>query len=266
MKTFSRLSTIALLLFLAGALLGHGCAADTAGLKNSQTAFEAGNYPAAYKASKSIADDNAQPTLQRQQAAYFAGVSAMRMDNYPEAAQYLSQASESTDPGLSADAFAQLGGVYAAQNQFGLAADQYLKASQKMSGENKARALFYAGVAQQKMGRIPQGSTTLREAQGLSTDTAFKKRIDEQLLVTGFTIQAGAYGTESAAKKQAAIIADKATPLKHITRVVNAKDPKSGSPIYLVQVGSFISQPTAMQALESMKLSDALVVPLSDGK
>ncbi len=264
MKTLGRLSTIALFLFLTSALVAHGCAPDTQGLKQSQSAFEAGNYADSFKASKSIADDNAQPTSERQQAAYFAGVSAMRLNKPEEAAQYLSQAAESSDRGLSADASAQLGGVYASQGRFNLAAEQYLKASEKMSGEDKAHALFYAGVAQQKMGRIPPGRTTLLLAQSTSTDPVFKKRIAEQLLVTGFTIQTGAFPTEAGAKTQAAIIASKATVLKHTTRVVPATDPKTGSKLYLVQVGSFISQPTAMQALESMKLTNALVVPLTE--
>jgi tetratricopeptide (TPR) repeat protein len=257
---------VALAFLLAGSLLAVGCAANEQGLKQSQNAYDKGDYAAAYIHSKTIADDSAQPTAQRQQAAYFAGLSALKLNKVNDAAEYFGQAAESTEPSLSADASAQLGGVYAFQGNFNLAASEFLKASEKMTGEDKARALFYAGVAQQKMGRLPQAATNLRLAQSTTTDPTFKKTIGEQMLVTGFTIQTGAFSDEATAKKEAAIVGAKGTPLKHTTRVVPATDPKSGKKLYLVQVGNFISQPTAMQALESMKLNNALVVPLSDAK
>ncbi len=264
MNTRCKFSFLAL--FILAALFAQGCAANTSGLAQSQKEYENGEYPAAYINSKTIADDTAQPTLQREQAAYFAGLSALKLNKVNDAREYFVQASESSDRSLSADASAQLGGVYAFQGNFNLAANEFLKASEKMTGENKAKALFYAGVAQQKMGRIPQGATNLRLARSTSSDPAFKKTVDEQLLVTGFTIQTGAFSTEAAAKQEAANVNYKAAPLKHTTRVVPATDPKTGKKLYLVQVGNFISQPTAMQALESMKFTNALVVPLTDAQ
>ncbi|MCE9591481.1 MAG: SPOR domain-containing protein [Planctomycetes bacterium] len=269
MRTNVIRGTAALAAILAAALL-TGCQAplqsQSSGLAASRSAYAAGQYPQSLQKARTIADLPTSPSRDREQAAYIAGLSAYRLRDLDTAQQYLQVAALSDSPSLSGDARATLGLVFAERGSYGLAADNLLTAAERMTGQNKANAYFYAGVAQQKHGRWPQGRTTLSLAKSASTDPAFRQRVDEQLKITGYTLQLGAFTVESNANTAAQRIAGKAAAL-HLgaPRVIPAVDP-SGHTVYLAQVGQFSSWPTALMARDGLGLTNPIVVPLKSGQ
>lgn len=251
-------------LFVAVTLTG--CQApqtsQSTSLSQSRSLYAAGQYPQALQKARFVADLPTTPQREREQAAYVAGLSAYRLRDLDTAQQYLQVAALSDSASLSGDARATLGLVFSERGSYGLAADNLLAAAQRMTGQNKANSYFYAGVAQQKHGRWPQARTTLSLAKSSSTDPGFRSRVDDQLRITGYTLQLGAYTVESNANASAQRIAARAVELRlGAPRVVPAADP-SGKRLYLAQVGQFSSWPTALMARDSLGTTSAIVVPL----
>lgn len=260
-------SAVAMTVLLAAVV---GCQApqtsQSSGLASSRELYAAGQYPQALQRSRAIADLPTSPQRDREHAAYIAGLSAYRLRDLDTAQQYLQVAVLSDNPSLSGDARATLGLVFSERGSYGLAADNLLAAAQRMTGQNKANAYFYAGVAQQKHGRWPQARTTLSLAKSSSSDAAFRQRVDEQLKITGYTLQLGAFSVESNANTAAQRVAAKAAELRlGAPRVVPASDP-SGRRLYLSQVGQFSSWPTALMARDNLGTTSAIVVPLTTGQ
>lgn len=254
------LLVMTLLLLAAG-----GCAKQQAvDLRPIQSAYANGDYRGAYSQGHAISESPFQALPARQKAAYFAGLSAYRLNDLNKAQQELELASKSTDKNISADAKATLGLVYDAQGRYGLASDSLMDAAQVMTGQDKANAYFYAGKAQQKVGRWPQARTSLSMAMSNSRDPAFRNRVSDQLKITGFTIQTGAFEVEANARTAAEQLANKVAPMKlGRPRVVPSVDPASQRRLYLVQVGQFTSWPTALAARERLATTRSIIVPLS---
>jgi hypothetical protein len=156
-----------------------------------------------------------------------------------------------------------LGLVSSQQGLYDKAAENLELAAGAMQGQDRANAFFYAGVAQQRSGRWPQARVNLSMALSGSSDEAFRQRVREQMKITGYTLQLGAFGVEDAANKLAARYSAKAIELKlGAPRVVASPDPE-GTNVYLVQVGQFTSFPTAIMWREKLGASSANVAGLT---
>lgn len=243
--------------------LAGGCASDTQGLSSAQSDLAAGRYEQAYNTSSMIVANPAQPERTRERAAYIAGLSAYRAKSYDKAHEYLQYAAATPDNKLRGDAKATLGLVYSERENFPLAAKNLLEAAELMSGPDKANAYFYAGVAQQKQGLWATARTTLSLALSAGEDSAFRDRVKDQLRVTGYALQTGAFSSEDNARKMAESLYDKARKNSMIApRVVSAMDQNGKGKLYLVQLGAFSSWPTALMARETLKPTTAIVVPI----
>ncbi|MCX5659135.1 MAG: SPOR domain-containing protein [Planctomycetota bacterium] len=242
-----------------------GCAkSHPIDLRPIQAAYTNGDYRGAYDQGHAISESPIQPLSARQKAAYFAGLSAYRLNNLDRAQQELTLASQSPDKQISADAKATLGLVFDAQGRYGLASDSLMDAAQTMTGQDKANAYFYAARAQQKMGRWPVARTSLSMALSNSRDPAFRARVQEQMRITGFTIQTGAFEVEDNARTAAEQLANKVASMRlGRPRVVASVDPGSQRRLYLVQVGQFTSWPTALQARDRIATTKSIIVPLA---
>jgi len=242
-----------------------GCKSNPATTKASEDAYRSGNYAQAYRSARAVADNPGYPLRDREAAAYMAGMAAYRNKDPMAAQQYLQMAAASTNKLLAADAKASLGLVYADRNLFRLSADSLLDAAKDLSGENKANAYYYAGVAQQKDGRWPQARTTLSLAMSNSKDAAFRQRVSDQLRITGYTLQVGAFDVESNAQNMARNYGPKAVQLRMTApRVVPWTDPVVNRRRYLVWVGQFSSWPTALMGRDGLGITNAVVTPLTE--
>jgi tetratricopeptide (TPR) repeat protein len=244
-------------------LLVFGCAtSQPINMERSQAAYASGDYATAYREAAIVADDVRAPAAQRQESAYLAGVSAYNLDKFHDAQRYFEQAARSSDADLAGDASAMLGLVHARLGRHALAARTLLEAAPKMQGQDRANAYFYAGVAQQRLGMFPESRTSLSLARSASSDPAFRQRASEQMGVTGYTLQVGAFSQEANARRTAETMAEQARDKQlGVPRVVPATGP-DGKSLYLVQIGQFYSWPTAMAARNRIASTAAIIVPL----
>lgn len=212
--------------------------------------YEQGDYQAAYDAAKPVAWDRYRDD--RYEAAYIAGLSAQTLGNLPEANKMLNKALASPDPTLATDAADALGLAYSQQGRYAQAKRSLIWAAERLQGERQARAYYYAGIAQQKLGEWSQGRTTLVLAKSLSRDDLFKRQVDQQINVTGWTLQLGAFTDRELARTQAESIAAKSRDMRlGLPRLVDGATVK-GEPVTFVHVGQFTSYQSATRYRDAL--------------
>ena len=249
---------------LAGSCLLSGCQADRAAdMQTINAAYDRGDYKTAYSKSTQIVMLPTSTPDNAGQAMYMAGMSAFRLNDLPNAQMWLERAIQSSDPKLVADSKAMLGLVSSQQGLYDKAAENLVSAAEAMQGQDKANAYFYAGVAQQKSGRWPQARVNLSMALSATQDELFRQKVRDQMKITGYTLQLGAFSSADAGSKLAAKYAAKAVELKLGTpRVVATTDP-DGKALHLVQIGQFTSFPTAVMWRDKLGASAAIVAGLT---
>lgn len=212
--------------------------------------YEQGDYQAAYEMARPIAWDRYRDDMY--EAAYLAGLSAQVLGELDEAVKLLERAKRSEDPTLAVDAADALGLVYSQKGQYTKAERELLWAAERLSGERQAKAYFYAGIAQQKLGQWSQARTTLVVARGATRDTAFKSQIDSQVNVTGWTLQLGAFSDRGRARTHAESIAAKSRDLRlGLPRLVDGKTGNSEA-VTFVHVGQFTSYQSATRYRDAL--------------
>jgi tetratricopeptide (TPR) repeat protein len=252
--------TWVLLAFLG--VLPAGCNMDrgTSPTEQAQVYYQRGDYARAQTAAARAATTAG--GVQRDLAHYMAGMSAYRLGNYSTAERYLRVAAASRDDAMAADARSTLGLIYSGRGRYADAAEALLGSAKLQTGEDRAQAYFYAGIAQQKLGRWPQARTSLLLARRSTRDAGLAGRIDQQLAVTGYTIQVGAFSRRANADKAASRYAVKAASAKlgpvHVTPTTRA----DGLAVNLVQVGRFATFKAASEARSRLGDLGALIVPL----
>lgn len=251
---------IAAVLIVAIAVVG--CESAPKGdMTEAQLAFRDQDYQTALSESSAAAKRLSGPASD--EAAYLAGLSAQRLGRYNEAAVYLQRAARSSDRKLSGDAYGALGLLHTDRGDFAAAAKALLSAADRLDGHNKANAYFYAALAQQRLGQWSQARSNLIQARSAGPDADLLTRINQQMRVTGFTVQTGAYSTRDNAERAAARLATRVKGLSLGSPVVVEARTASGQRLYLVQVGQFVTHTRAVLARSSVQMDSAIVVPLT---
>lgn len=239
-----------------------GCKTDRgpSPTEQAQVQFQQGDYARAQVTASRAATTAG--GAERGLAHYMAGISAYRLGNMETAERYLRVAAQSGDGALAADASSTLGLIYSQMGRYAEAAAAFLRGADLQEGEDRAQAYFYAGVAQQKLGQWPQARTSLLLARKSTRDTGLIGQIDQQLAVTGYTIQVGAFTNRDNADKLAAQYAGRAASAKVGSVFVTPGAGSDGRAVNLVQVGRFATFGAANQARELLGDLDAVIVPL----
>lgn len=242
--------------------LAAGCqttATTSTGLTGAQDAYRRGDYTAAYTAARPIADSYGADS---REASYIAGLSAYHLRRSTDSERYLMTAARSDDKALAGDAMASLGRLFDEQGRHDRAALAYIAAGERLTGEARAKAHFYAAVNQQKTGDWAAARNNLQLARQATAGTILQRQIDQQLQYRGWTIQVGAYSNTIYARKAAqALSTEPATANMGDPRLVQAIDP-GGQALTLVQIGQFPSQMAASNAARYLR-QKSLVVPLA---
>jgi tetratricopeptide (TPR) repeat protein len=225
----------------------------------AQAAYDRGDSAQAYDTASRLAQAGGRRS---DEAAYLAGMAAQRMGSLNNAARHFQIAARSTNQALSADALASLGLIYDRQGRYQLAAQTLLSAAEKLHGQDRAQAYFHAAVAQQRIGQWPAARTSLALAQSHSRDEAFRQQVQQQLDVTGYTIQLGAFADAGNAAVAAQRVAAQAAELG-IGDPVLVPAQRNGQSLTLVQVGRFHSFYTAEVFRTRLVGQEAIVAPLT---
>ena len=212
--------------------------------------YEQGDYQTAYDTARPVAWDRYRED--RFEAAYIAGISAQALGRLSDAEKMLLKAIKSKDVSLSTDASDALGLVYSQQGRYTQAKAQLFSAASRLTGERQARAYFYAGIAQQKLGQWSQARTTLVLAKSKSNDAVLRGQIDDQIQVTGWTLQLGAFTDRDRARAQAESIASRSSSMQlGLPRLVSGYT-NEGAPVTLVHVGQFTSYQSAIRYRDAL--------------
>ncbi len=245
---------------LAGLLLAGCTTQGPSPTEQAQTQFQRGDYARAQEtAARAAATAGGR---ERDLAHYLAGISAYRMGNMATAERYLRVAARSDDESMAADASSTLGLIYSQMGRYSEAANAFQRGAGLQRGEDRAQAYFYAGVAQQKLGQRPQARTSLLLARKSTRDAGLVGRIDQQLVVTGYTIQVGAFANRANADKLAAQYVGRASSAQVGTVFVTPGTGSDGRAINLVQVGRYATFGAASQARGLLGDRSAVIVPL----
>ncbi|MEM6551740.1 MAG: hypothetical protein AAF750_06405 [Planctomycetota bacterium] len=254
-----------LMVVVAGWLIvgGVGCqVAPGPTLDGAYRLYDAGEKRAAFEDAAELAGRG--KSGQRFEAAYLAGLSAKDLGDGRSAVRYLSQATRSPDPVLAGDAGVTLGTVHAEAGRHQAAADAYLAASDRLTGEARAKASFFAAVSQQKLGQWAQARTNFILARAQSSDPILERRATEQLRVSGFTIQLGAFRNAGNARGVAEGVAAESVAMGlGEPRLVASVLPETGA-VTLVHVGTFSTFGSAALRRDALGV-EGVIVPISDG-
>ncbi len=251
----------ALTLALAAVLLAaSGCTqGPPPSLDAAYGAFNAGELKAAYAQAVAVAKDPLNPD--HDEAAYLAGRSAKQLDKPRDAAVWLTRAAQGNDPAIRGEAAVALGTLYAEQGDHQRAADTFLYAADHLPGDDRARATYFAARSQQRLGQWASARTNLILARAYAQDPALRQRANDQLAVTGYTIQTGAFLDDQRAQEAALSIAPNAEELGlGAPRLVPAM--VEGRPVTLVHLGEFSTYLSA-QAFRQRLGVEAVIAPIA---
>lgn len=247
-------------LLLGVALLAAGCQAPGPQLERAGEAYGAGDYARAYELARAVADRSG---MWGEQAAYLAGRAAERLDRPAQARRHLERAAASRDTDLAGDALASLGLLHHREGRFRDAARALEQAAEHLDGEQRARALFHAGISHQKLDRWHHARTNLVLARAATEDAELRQRIDQQMAVSGYTIQLGAFAEPANARRAAEQAVSRATELElGSPRLVSTTD-GAGRELTLVQVGRFSSFDAAQRARRELGATQSIIVPIT---
>ena len=258
------LKFLVLVVISVGGVLGGCQSMSPSELVSAQASFRQSDYARALDQAVKLSH-SADPAV-RMEASYLAGLAARQQGKPQLAAQYLQAVTKNTDCQMAADIAAELGLIYRQQQRYNLAVRQLLVAAKNLEGQHRANAYYYAAEAQKKLGRWAEARTSLSLARASSNDLSFRQRIDEQLDVTGWTIQVGAFEQQSNAQSKAKSVATQGQGANlGPARIVPSID-VNGRKLYLVQIGQFSTFVTAKTARNRLKASQgSIIVPLARG-
>jgi len=251
------LALAAVVMALAGVLAGCATTREDTRLQQATAEYEQGAYEAAYRTALPLSQTSGP---QREAGAYVAGLAAWKHGRRHDAVRLLTIASRSRDASLAADANASLGMVYAELGQYASSARHLMEAAKDLQGQHRANAYYYTGIAQQKLGQHAQARTSFSLARNASQDANFRRQVEDQLSVTGYTLQIGAFRQRDNAMQAAERIAAQASQLRlGAPRIVDSTDQR-GNTIYQVQLGQFTTYQSALDARQRLGQQQAIVV------
>lgn len=291
-RTFERAAlaawAIGLAFFLAGCASG-GVKKDADQGPPYDQLYSSGKYAEAYDEASKVAGSLS--GKDKQHAALVAGLSAHALNRNPEAEKWLRPLASSSDPQVAGESMATLGLILQEQSHHAQAAEMLSNASNKLTGDQGARAALYAGDSYRALGKREDANRMYELAKSKAErDNALKVMIGDRLAgvpppqktvkVAGassgrsaapnaapqpqqrpqmrggaFTVQVGAFSSPSVATKEAAKFKQWGTP--QIAPVAN----KNGQTLYAVRIGSFATKSDAENFRKQIG-SSARVVPI----
>lgn len=254
------LASIVSMLVIVGCQSNRAASDGMTSLERVSAAYEQGDYSTAYGgAIRAYADLPVGPA--RDQAAYFAGLSAYQLQNYDYARRYLTPLVSHVDLDLAGPAAATLGLVELDSNRPHAAIPHLEIATKMLTGNEKAQAQYYLSSAYAKTGRPSDARANLIVARQSVTDNSLRTTINDELTVSGFTLQAGVFRDRRNAANRADSLQSTVRSLGLGQTHIHETRDAQGS-MYVVQIGQFQSYETARRAASRLG-TPVIIKPLS---
>ncbi len=260
----------------AAALAAGGCQQETtANLDDALRAYNAKRYAECLRISKDVQSQSTDQGL-RQQAAYMVGRSANDLNKNEEARSAFAIAARSNDPVVAGRALAMQGAMAVEDKRWADAASSYTAAASKLTGPEQAQAREQAKDAAAKAAEVRKLATTPRPAAttvpapgnqptNATTNLPAPPAPAGTAVVLApatdsspWTIAAGVFSTETAARQRATTLAKEAKRAGLPTPRVfpmQAADKR----VWIVEVGTFTDRAPADAARKKISTADAVV-------
>lgn len=264
------------MLLLSGALLTCACEQQTTTLDDALRAYDAKRYAESLRISKDI-HGNATDPLTRQQAAYMVGRSASELSKNREARDAFAVAARSADPELAGRALAMQAAIAVDEKRWNDAASSYAAAATKLSGREAQRARDQAQEADAKANESrlpPRPATAVAMAEPAAPTAPVAPKVPAARPATDpdpvavlpavdddapWTISAGAYSSETAARQRATNLAREAKRAGLPTpRVLAVSSPSKR--VWIVEIGTFNQREQGEAARKKFATKDTAVV------
>src|ERR1043165_8558207 len=145
-----------------GACASDGQSSTNAGQPKYVELFDQGRFAEAQSAAATYA--SSATGHDREEALLMAGLAAHARDHMSEAEPYLAQVVDSQDESISGKAEATLGLIALQRSQNDKAAELLSSASEKLYGDQAARAALYAGDAYRAQGKVEEAREQYEKA------------------------------------------------------------------------------------------------------
>ena len=264
------------MLLLSGALLTCACEQQTTTLDDALRAYDAKRYAESLRISKDI-QGNATDPLTRQQAAYMVGRSASELSKNREARDAFSVAARSSDPQLAGRALAMQAAIAVDEKRWSDAASSYSAAASKLSGQEAqiARERAQRADAKANESRLPpRPATAVAMAEPAAPSVPAAPKLPAARPATDpdpvavlpavdddapWTISAGAYSSETAARQRATNLAREAKRAGLPTpRVLAVSSPSKR--VWIVEIGTFNQREQGEASRKKFATKDTAVV------
>ncbi len=269
-----------LCIIILAAMTGCGSSGSVS-LRQAVADYDAGRFHVARTRAAEV--QTRQVGLQREQAAYVAGLAAYRLQDFAEAERRFTAALETDDATLRAHSQAMLGLVRLEQRRPTEAARLLQSASRDLTGTDRTRATYFAAQAHEQAGdRLAAGQLY---ALGAGTGTAATPRVataDAEHRGTsgasgggasgggasgggaGFAIQVGAFAERQRAEAAAETVRSLASVNGlNPVRVAAASNPR-GQRLFVVQFGEFDSRQDAERTRRDLGRLDYIVARVAN--
>ncbi len=248
---------------LLASLLLAACSNEqrTTDLNSALNDYNAGQYQLSYdKANHALPGASG---AERERANYIAGLSAFKLNRLQDAERHMMVAAGSADREVSGKARATLGHIRMKQERPGEAAAYFKDASERLTGEEAAKASYEAGVAYRAAGEMSAARSQLNiAATSAPGGSATRENAQDQLQSTGFALQIGVFADRANALRAYQEAQNLAA--KHrlgSARMTNTHDQR-GRTIYVVQVGGFGTRDAAERARTTVGRKEYVVRPV----
>ena len=250
----------------AAALVAGGCQQETtANLDDALRAYDAKRYAECLRISKDVQSQSTDQGL-RQQAAYMVGRSANELNKNEEARSAFAIAARSNDPVVAGRALAMQGAMAVEDNRWADAASSYTAAASKLTGPEQAQAREQASDAAAKAAEVRKLATTPRNQPddqpinppGPPAPAGTTVGLAPAADTSPWTIAAGVFSTETAARQRATTLAKEAkraglpTPRVFPMQAVDKR-------VWIVEIGTFTDRAPADAARKKISTADAVV-------
>lgn len=207
--------------------------------------YREARYQASFDRAKNLSRSSTPPL--REQAAWIAGLSAYQMRQLDEAELQFMVSERSQDSMLVADSKVMIGDIRVLQNRWSDAAQCYRDAAAGMSGKERADVLDHADKAAARASG-GAGSSVAQTASTPSGSATSGRPSPGVASASAYSLQAGAFQSESNARRRANEIAGPARQAGlGEPRVIRTRD-AGGREFWAVQVGSFANRESAESA------------------
>lgn len=262
---FARLLGLALLVLLPGC----SSTPKTASTTDYERLYQQREYTKAYQAAS--AAYSGATGLDKDRAGLVAGLASAALEPPKEAdaQRWLTPLVQSPDPKISGTAAATLGMMAQRKSKHAEAVALLTPASEKLTGNDQARAAMFAGDSLQALGRSGEARAMYDKAAASATDRLLTQQVtarratiasDTATAKGAFTIQVASFSDLPKAIAAAAKLQPKATAAGlPAPRVVNTQG-KDGKTMHAVRIGRYATRAEAQAAQRKISGEQTMVM------